>query len=126
MLKGTDFWPSLEVWCGAILFIETSEEAPKVEYFARWIRNYGSQGILGVLNGIIFGRPGGQIPLEKIDQYDKALQKVVRDEFGLGNLPIMTQMDFGHTDPMFTIPYGIMAEIDCDRSKFIISESAVC
>lgn len=125
MLKGTEFWPSLDQWRGAILFLETSEEAPSVDYFTRWIRNYGSQGILGVLNGIILARPGGQIPQEKIHQYDAALQQVVTQELGLKNLPLMTQLDFGHTDPMFTIPYGVVAEIDCDKNMFSITESGV-
>lgn len=125
MLKGTDFWPSRSDWNGAIFFIETSEEAPSVDYFKRWIRNYGSQGILEILNGIILGRPGGQIEPSKIYQYDDALHKVVRDEFCLLNLPIMTQLDFGHTDPMFTIPYGVTAEIDCDECTLAVIESAV-
>lgn len=125
MLKGTEFWPSLESWRGAILFLETSEEAPDIEYFIRWIRNYGSQGILAVLNGIIMARPGGQIPIDKIHQYDEALQKVVSQELGLKSLPLMVQADFGHTDPMFTIPYGITGEIDCDKITFSIIESAV-
>jgi len=35
-LRGTDFFPSLEQWQGAILFLETSEEAPSslIEIFS--------------------------------------------------------------------------------------------
>jgi len=36
-----------------------------------------------------------------------------------------TQTDFNHTDPMFVLPYGIQAEIDCDSLQFTILESAV-
>jgi muramoyltetrapeptide carboxypeptidase LdcA involved in peptidoglycan recycling len=50
---------------------------------------------------------------------------VVAEEEGLTELPIITQMDFGHTDPMFVIPYGVQAEIDCDKQQFAIIESAV-
>jgi muramoyltetrapeptide carboxypeptidase LdcA involved in peptidoglycan recycling len=32
-------------------------------------------------------------------------------------------MDFGHTDPKFTIPLGIGAEIDCDRQQIRFLES---
>ena len=125
MLKGTFVWPSIEIWENAILFLETSEEAPDLTLFERWIRNYGSQGILHVLNGIILGRPGGNIPIEEIDRYDRALQIIVKDELGLKDLPIITQMDFGHTDPMFVIPYGINAEIDCKESSLSLLESGV-
>ncbi len=125
MLKGTEYWPTAEIWKGAILFLETSEEAPDVTIFERWIRNYGSQGILQSLNGIIMGRPGGQLSDEDLFKYDKALLKIVRDELGFVDLPIMTQMDFGHTDPMFIIPYGVQAEIDCLANKFSILEAGV-
>ena len=41
------------------------------------------------------------------------------------DLPVITQMDFGHTDPMFVLPYGAMVEIDCQRQQFSILDSAV-
>ncbi len=34
-------------------------------------------------------------------------------------------MDFGHTDPVFLLPYGLRAEIDCHRRTFTLLESAV-
>ena len=125
MLKGTDYWPQLSTWNGAILFLETSEEAPDVTNFERWIRNYGSQGILQKLSGILIGRPGGQLKDKDLYRYDNALIKIVRDELGLTDLPIMCQMDFGHTDPMLTLPYGVQAEIDCKANLFSILESGV-
>jgi muramoyltetrapeptide carboxypeptidase LdcA involved in peptidoglycan recycling len=33
-------------------------------------------------------------------------------------------MDFGHTDPKFTLPIGVAAEIDCDGKQFRLLESA--
>jgi len=125
MLKGTDYWPEDDKWKDAILFLETSEEGPDVGHFTRWIRNYGSQGILNNINAIILGRPGGQLNDKQLFEYDMALQKVVADELGLTKLPIMTQMDFGHTDPMFVIPYGVQAEIDCDKKQFSVLESGI-
>ena len=34
-------------------------------------------------------------------------------------------MDFGHTDPVFTIPYGIEAELDCDGHEPRFVEAGV-
>jgi muramoyltetrapeptide carboxypeptidase LdcA involved in peptidoglycan recycling len=34
-------------------------------------------------------------------------------------------MDFGHTDPIMTLPYGVKAEIDSVNREFRIVESAV-
>jgi muramoyltetrapeptide carboxypeptidase LdcA involved in peptidoglycan recycling len=47
MAKGTGWWPPLSAWDGAILFYETSEEAPPPDSVRRWLRNFGAQGILG-------------------------------------------------------------------------------
>lgn len=37
----------------------------------------------------------------------------------------MLNMNFGHTAPMMILPYGAMAEINCDENKFSILESGV-
>ncbi len=124
-LRGTDFWPEVDVWQDAILFLETSEDAPSPEIVKYGLRTYAASGILERLSGILFARPGGQIPPEKFQEYDRILQQVVAKEAGLTDLPIITNMDFGHTDPMFVLPYGVQAEIDCNKQTFSIVESAV-
>jgi muramoyltetrapeptide carboxypeptidase LdcA involved in peptidoglycan recycling len=124
-LRGTDFWPTPEMWQDAILFIETSEEAPPANTVMYGLRVYAAMGILHKLSGILFGRPGGPTPPEKFVEYDQAILRVVAEEEGLTDLPIITRMDFGHTDPIFVLPYGVQAEIDCDTQQFAINESAV-
>lgn len=124
-MRGTAVWPSLEQWQGALLFLETSEEAPPPAAVARALRIYAYEGVLERLAGILFGRPGGQIDPSKFDEYDDAILEVVSEEQGLRHLPVVTGMDFGHTDPIMTLPYGIKAEIDCDNEGFRIIESAV-
>jgi len=124
MLKGTSVWPNKEQWKNAILFLETSEEGPSQSYLIRCLRNYAASGILQELSGIIIGRPAN-VGEEKLFQYDEAVQHVVGVECGLSNMPIVTQMDFGHTDPMMCLPYGVLAEIDPHSKRFSILESAV-
>jgi muramoyltetrapeptide carboxypeptidase LdcA involved in peptidoglycan recycling len=123
-LKGTDYWPSLDQWEGAVLFVE-SYDAPSTVYCEHWLRNYGSQGILQRIKGILFGRPGGSQHSEQdFEKYDAAFLKIAH-EFGLTDLPILSRMDFGHTDPKLILPYGITAEIGCDDASIRINESAV-
>jgi muramoyltetrapeptide carboxypeptidase LdcA involved in peptidoglycan recycling len=57
-------------------------------------------------------------------EYDAEIIKVLAEE-NLTDLPVITQMDFGHTCPTFTIPIGVEAEIDCINKKFKILESGV-
>lgn len=124
MLKGTPWWPPLSYWDGAILFYETSEEAPRDGHVLRWLRNFAAQGILARLAGIMLARPGGPM-----DDAQRAAQKAAvlqaLDEAGLSELPVLADLDFGHTDPIATLPYGARAEIDCDRLTVRILDAAV-
>lgn len=125
-MKGTALWPSREHWQGAILFLENSEDMPSPTYLAYWLRNYGAMGILEKLSGILFGRPGGSsMPVERFADYDDVLKKVVGQEYARPDMPILSHMDFGHTDPMLVLPYGALAEIDCTGARFAILESGV-
>ncbi len=83
-------------------------------------------GVLRDLSGLLFGRPGGAtLPVERFDDYDRAILQVVVDEEGLIDLPVITRMDFGHTDPMCVLPYGVKARIDPANQTFEIIEGAV-
>ena len=121
--RGTAIFPA--DWQDAILFLETSEEAPPPETVKRILRVFAALRILSKLSGILFGRPGGEVPVEQFKEYDKAILQVVNQEEGLTDLPIITQMDFGHTSPIFVLPYGVLAEIDVDSKRFSILENAV-
>ena len=105
--------------------LETSEEAPPPTTLLRTLRVYAAMGILQRLSGILFAKPGGDVPVGRFDEYDEAILRVVVGEQGLTDLPIVTRMDFGHTDPMFVLPYGVEAEIDCEGERFSIVEGAL-
>jgi muramoyltetrapeptide carboxypeptidase LdcA involved in peptidoglycan recycling len=125
LLRGTEVWPEEEAWRGSILFLETSEEAPSPVVVARALRVYAAMGILRMLSGILFAKPGGGIPVERFEEYEEAILGVAVGEEGLDDLPLVTRMDFGHTDPMFVLPYGVEAEIDCGEERFSIVEGAL-
>lgn len=124
-LRGTTLWPSLDDWTGAILFLETSEECTSAQMLTRALRGYAAMGALERVSGILVGRPGGGLPIERFAEFDRALTHVVSEECGHKDLPIVSCMDFGHTDPMFVLPLGARARIDCERREFSILESAV-
>lgn len=123
MLKGSKVWPSVDTFDGAIFFIETSEEAPSADYVIRWMRNYAATGILKRIAGIIIGRPAN-VQINEIDKYADAVLQVVKTENNL-DIPVVSNLDFGHTDPMFLIPYGAKANIDMENKTFSISDNAV-
>lgn len=122
-LRGTPWWPHLD---GAVLAIETSEEQPSPEVVGRMLRSLAATGDLARLRALLCGRPGGEDldPAEHA-RYDEAIIRVVRDEHGMHDLPIVTGMDFGHTDPPWTIPVGVACEVNCAARTVSLVEPCV-
>ena len=124
ILNGTEFWAEKDFWSGKMLFMETSEDKPSVQRVRRILRNYGMQGIFDGASAVLFGRPRDYTDVEKAD-FDQMLLEVIEGEFGNGDIPVVSNMDFGHTDPQFILPLGVRAEIDCERRSFRLLESPV-
>lgn len=125
MIAGTPVWPTGEWWKGAVLFLETSEDRPPVSEFTYWLRNMGAQGMFKRLAGIVLARPKGFETTKDRQSYDTALLNVVRGEFNNKSLPLIAQADFGHTDPIFTIPYGAKVRLDCKTGGIRFLEASV-
>ncbi|MCL2017192.1 MAG: LD-carboxypeptidase [Alphaproteobacteria bacterium] len=134
MINGTNIWPDIDEWNDVILFLETAEGMPSPEQVLFWLRNFGAQGILNRINGILFARPGGEFPIENKDasekwiadyeKYDKVLLRACK-EYECTDIPIVTNMDFGHTVPQLILPFGAMVEINTTEKTVSIIENAV-
>ncbi|PID15662.1 LD-carboxypeptidase [Sporosarcina sp. P34] len=119
--KGTVIWPGDKYWKDSILFFETSEEKPDPSLIRYWLRNYAAQGILQNVNGMIFAKPQDE---KYFDEYKEEILTVMK-EYDLEHLPILYNLNFGHTEPKCILPYGALAKIDCVRRTFSIVESGV-
>jgi muramoyltetrapeptide carboxypeptidase LdcA involved in peptidoglycan recycling len=120
-INGTDYWAEKDFWSGKILFFETSEEKPSVQKVRWMLRNYGMQGIFNKVSAVLFGRARDYTDEEKTE-LDQMIIDVIKGEFGNEHLPIVTNMDFGHTDPQFILPLGVKAEVDCLNKTFRLTE----
>lgn len=116
-LRGTRFWPDFD---GAILFLETSEERPDPATVDALLMDYENMGVLGQVNGLLMANPYGYD-----DEQRAALREVVLERTRAFHFPIVTDMDFGHTQPVCTLPLGCHAEIDSGSRRFAITEAAV-
>lgn len=122
-LRGTVWWPSLD---GVVLVLETSEDQPPPASVTYLLRTLAVTGELHRLVGLVFGRPGGaELPVDAHVDYDAAILRVVRDEQGLTDLPIVTGVDVGHTDPMWTVPQGVRMRIDPKAATLTFLDPAV-
>lgn len=110
MLNGTPGWPAPEVWDGAVLALETSEDVPSPSQVGYWLRNYAAQGILTRAAGLLLARPRGYTP-EMTAQLHSWVQRVLR-EAGREDLPVVAGVDFGHTSPQLTLPLGAQIQLD--------------
>lgn len=124
-INATEIWPSLDVWDGCILFLETSEEGIAPLFLKRFLRNLAAQGILAKIGGILFSKPGGQhILAPQFKDYGKAILDVF-EEYQLPQVSIVINMDFGHSDPMWVIPYSCLAEINPIEERVSLLEGMV-
>ena len=120
MIVGTDIWPNIDGWKDKILLIETSEEKPSPDLVKYYLRNLGAQGIFNVIKGIIVGKPKDE---EYYKEY-KDILKTVMKEFNCEDLPILYNINIGHTDPVGIIPLGVEVSVDLDSKKLVLTNSA--
>ena len=121
-IKGTKYWPEPDFWYNKVLFFETSEEKPSPMAVGYMLRNYGIQGILNSIKGLLIARPKDYTEEEKED-----LKKIVMDimtlEFNVKDIPIVFNMDFGHTDPKLILPLGCVVRIKPKENCIELVES---
>ncbi len=116
--------PSLSDFQNIILFTETSEEMPSSDYVFRVYRALGERGILARIKGVLVGRPKAW---EFGNEHDEVWQtayrmqqretilKVIRTYNQ--TIPVIQNMDFGHTSPQIPLPYGNHIRIDSRARK---------
>ena len=105
-----------------IFFYEDIQEVCTPKYIGDFFDWMGRQGYLQVLNGIIIGKMRIK---DSFALYANEIKRIVTGKYGLDKLPILYNLNFGHTSPICILPYGAKAEIDADNLKFRILESAV-
>jgi muramoyltetrapeptide carboxypeptidase LdcA involved in peptidoglycan recycling len=105
--------PTLENFESIVLMLETSEEIPSADYVFRVMRAFGERGILKRVQGVLIGRAKAwefdrPNSFEEKETYRREQQEAVLRAVRLYNqsIPIVQNMNFGHTDPQIPMPYG--------------------
>lgn len=97
LLQGTEYFPKAE---DTILFIEDDyTSAPHT--FDRDLQSLIHQPEFKNVRGIIIGRFQ-----KKSNMTNNLLTQIIETKKELKNLPVVANVDFGHTDPKITIPIG--------------------
>lgn len=97
LLQGTEYFPTL---ANSVLFIEDDDESLP-HTFDRDLQSLIHLPDFGSVQGIVVGR------FQKASNItDDLLTKIIKTKKELDNIPIIGNVDFGHTDPKITIPIG--------------------
>jgi muramoyltetrapeptide carboxypeptidase LdcA involved in peptidoglycan recycling len=95
-----------------------------ISQFEKIVRNLWSQGILHHIKGILLWRSQYNYTNNSQINYDDTLLKIVNKELWLTELSIITNMDFGHTDPMMVLLLWVTTQINHNRNEISIVENA--
>lgn len=112
LLSDTPYMPPLE---DSILFIEDDSEL-SASLFERIFVALSQQLEFASIKGLVIGRFQPESGVSR-----KFLSDMIARIPSLKDLPIIANVDFGHTTPMITYPIGGEAELSLDRDKGRIS-----
>ena len=98
---------------------EREKPVPKAVRYM--LRSLGAMGLLDRIHGMVWGKPYEEAYRE---EYAVEIRTVLK-EYGREDLPVLTNRSFGHCEPKCVIPYGALAQIDCESRTFSILENAV-
>lgn len=116
-IMGTHIYPKRDFWKDSIIYLESYSPYGSVLAGLHELRALNASGIFQNAKGLI---------TPQISEEEKTmLLKFLKYEVWREDLPVLTNVDFGHRTPMTILPVGAMAEIDCGKAIFSILESGV-
>lgn len=123
MAVGTELWPELGDFDGAVLHLEISNEQPSQLQVQAWLRHFTALGIIERISALLFSRPEGMSLRDTL-----ALYEAIGDELALAgraDLPFVANLDFGHSSPMGVLPLGRQLLVDPQQRRLSVVEPAV-
>jgi muramoyltetrapeptide carboxypeptidase LdcA involved in peptidoglycan recycling len=102
LLQGTRWWPSLR---GVVLVVEDDEES-HLEGFARNLLSLLQQPEATSIAGLVIGRFQRASGVSR-----QRLAQLIADIPQLHGVPVVANVDVGHTNPLFTFPIGGAARL---------------
>ena len=115
LLQGTGYMPNLN---NSILFLEDDDDGSKNDGFDRDLQSLIHQSSFKGVKGIVIGR------FQKTSNVTKEkLIKIIKNKAELKNIPVIANVDFGHTSPIITIPIGGDVRMDTKKKVILIRKS---
>lgn len=115
-LAGTPYLPD---FTGAVVFLESASSEPGL--VERSLAHLDMIGAFRDISAILFGRP-----FRAGEAFAGQLNALLRRWFTDRAIPVVADVDLGHTDPMLTLPVGVHAVVDFTSQSLVIAGAAVC
>lgn len=102
LLQGTEYFPNIS---NSILFLEDDAES-KLGNFDRDLQSLIHLPNFNTVKGIVIGRfqNASEVKTEQ-------LIKIIKSKKELSHMPVLANVDFGHTSPIITFPIGGEAQL---------------
>ena len=111
--------PDDAAYDGCVLYLETTEELPSAQYVGEVLMCMGERGLLQRFRALLMGRPKAWSfehpngPAERatyVDAQHAAVLEAMKEYSP--DVPVVLDVDFGHTDPQLVMPNGGDVRID--------------
>jgi muramoyltetrapeptide carboxypeptidase len=121
-LIGSKYSP---IYDGSILFIESPEgedytKGQPLSYIDSNLANLRLHGVFDKIAGLVIGRAFGHSGSAQDDLFAAILRQTRGFDF-----PVLANVNFGHTDPMLTLPLSIPVELNATKGTLSFLESGV-
>lgn len=115
LLSGTLFMPNLG---GAILCVEEDEleSPPTIDRVFHQLRQIGAYE---KIKGMLIGRFNSKTQFTEVD----SLEEIIDISTKGYSFSVIAGVDFGHTDPMITIPIGGKCHMDTSTQEIVFSQT---
>lgn len=108
LLQGTEYFPDIS---NSILFLEDDSDSKAVN-FDRDLQSLIHLPNFDKVLGIVIGR------FQKASELsNEQLVKIIKSKRELDHIPVLANVDFGHTEPMITFPIGGEGRIVVSKEK---------
>lgn len=111
LLQGSEYMPNLS---NSILFLEDNDKE-SIRAVENHLQSLIHQPSFNGVRGIVFGRFQVGTGMTK-----ELLTKIVKTKKELNKIPVIANVDFGHTTPMITFPIGGKCRMNTENQKIEI------
>ncbi len=122
------YLPSDNDLTGTVLFLESAEDIPDPWLIEYLLVGMGERGWFDEFQAVLVGRPKAwEFDKPKTTQEKKVYREVQREavlktvrQYNK-DIPVIQNLDFGHTDPQIVLPMGNPAKIDSTNQKITLT-----